>query len=75
MADYDRLAGLKGRFVRWLRYQPRTEGDVLELDMDEVAEIIDNLQEAVDLVLRQRQQLHEYRLEVRRLSVQLYQRG
>lgn len=75
MADYDRLAGLKGKFVRWLRYQPRTEGDVLELNMDEVAEIIDNLQEAVDLVLRQRQQIHEYRLEVRRLSVQLYQRG
>jgi len=75
MAEYDRLIGLKGKFVRWLRYQPRTEGDVLELDMDEVAEIIDNLQEAVDLVLRQRQQLHEYRLEVRRLSVQLYQRG
>jgi len=40
-----------------------------------VAEIIDQLQEAVDMILRQRQQLHEYRLEVRRLNVQLYQRG
>jgi hypothetical protein len=34
-----------------------------------VAEIIDQLQEAVDMILRQRQQLHEYRLEVRRLNV------
>lgn len=75
MAEYDRLAGLKGQLIRWLRYQPRTEGDVLELGMDEVAEIIDQLQEAVDIILRQRQQLHEYRLEVRRLNVQLYQRG
>lgn len=75
MAEYDRLAGLKGQLIRWLRYQPRTEGDVLELGMDEVAEIIDQLQEAVDMILRQRQQLHEYRLEVRRLNVQLYQRG
>ena len=75
MAEYDRLAGLNGQFIRWLRYQPRTEGDVLELGMDEVAEIIDQLQEAVDMILRQRQQLHEYRLEVRRLDVQLYQRG
>lgn len=75
MAEYDRLAGLKGQLIRWLRYQPRTEGDVLELGMDEVAEMIDQLQEAVDLILRQRNQLHEYRLEVRRLNVQLYQRG
>ena len=75
MAEYDRLAGLSGQFIRWLRYQPRIEGDVLELGMDEVAEIIDQLQEAVDMILRQRQQLHEYRLEVRRLNVQLYQRG
>ena len=75
MADYDRLAGMKGRLVRWLRYEPRTEGDVLELGMDDVAEMIDQLQDAVDMILRQRQQLHEYRLEVRRLNVQLYQRG
>ena len=75
MADYDELAGMKGRLVRWLRYEPRTDGDVLELGMDDVAEMIDQLQEAVDMILRQRQQLHEYRLEVRRLNVQLYQRG
>lgn len=75
MADYDELAGMKGRLVRWLRYEPRTDGDVLELGMDDVAEMIDQLQDAVDLILRQRQQLHEYRLEVRRLNVQLYQRG
>ena len=75
MAEYDELAGMKGRLVRWLRYEPRTDGDVLELGMDEVAEMIDQLQEAVDMILRQRQQLHEYRLEVRRLNVQLYQRG
>ena len=75
MAEYDELAGMKGRLVRWLRYEPRTDGDVLELGMDDVAEMIDQLQDAVDLILRQRQQLHEYRLEVRRLNVQLYQRG
>ena len=66
---------MKGRLVRWLRYEPRTDGDVLELGMDDVAEMIDQLQDAVDMILRQRQQLHEYRLEVRRLNVQLYQRG
>lgn len=66
---------MKGRLVRWLRYEPRTDGDVLELGMDDVAEMIDQLQDAVDLILRQRNQLHEYRLEVRRLNVQLYQRG
>jgi len=66
---------MKGRLVRWLRYEPRIDGDVLELGMDDVAEMIDQLQDAVDMILRQRQQLHEYRLEVRRLNVQLYQRG
>ena len=66
---------MKGRLVRWLRYEPRTDGDVLELGMDDVAEMIDQLQDAVDLILQQRNQLHEYRLEVRRLNVQLYQRG
>ena len=75
MADYDELAGMKGRLVRWLRYEPRTDGDVLELGMDDVAEMIDQLQDAVDLILRQRNELHEYRQEVRRLNVQLYQRG
>ena len=66
---------MKGRLVRWLRYEPRTDGDVLELGMDDVAEMIDQLQDAVDMILRQRNQLHEYRQEVRRLNVQLYQRG
>ena len=66
---------MKGRLVRWLRYEPRTDGDVLELGMDDVAEMIDQLQDAVDLILRQRNELHEYRQEVRRLNVQLYQRG
>jgi len=60
---------MKGRLVRWLRYEPRTDGDVLELGMDDVAEMIDQLQDAVDLILQQRNQLHEYRQEVRRLNV------
>jgi hypothetical protein len=71
MAEYDRLAGLKGRFARWLRYEPRTEGDVLSLNIDEVGELEAQLQYAVDTILRQRQELHEYRLEVRRLNMQL----
>jgi hypothetical protein len=71
MAEYDRLAGIKGRFVRWLRYEPRAEGDVMTLDADDVAEFVDQLQYAVDTILRQRQELHEYRLEVRRLNMQL----
>jgi hypothetical protein len=71
MAEYDRLAGIKGRFVRWLRYEPRAEGDVLTLDADEVGEVVEQLQYAIDTILRQRQELHEYRLEVRRLNMQL----
>ena len=69
MAEYDRLAGIKGRFVRWLRYEPRSDGDVLTLDADEVAEVVEQLQYAVDTILNQRQRLHEYRQEVRRLNV------
>jgi hypothetical protein len=75
MAEYDRLAGVKGQLTRWLRYEPRTEGDVLELDMDQVEDLVEQLQYAVDTILNQRNQLHEYRQEVRRLNVQLYQRG
>jgi hypothetical protein len=75
MAEYDRLAGIKGRFVRWLRYEPRTEGDVLTLDADEVGEVVEQLQYAVDTILRQRQQLYEYRTEVRRLNIQLNRSG
>jgi hypothetical protein len=71
MAEYDRLAGIKGRFVRWLRYEPRAEGDVMTLDADEVAEVVDQLQYAVDTILRQRQELHDYKVEVRRLNMQL----
>jgi len=71
MAEYDRLAGIKGRFVRWLRYEPRAEGDVMTLDADEVAEVVDQLQYAVDTILRQRQELHDYKLEVRRLNMQI----
>ncbi len=75
MAEYDRLAGIKGRFVRWLRYEPRAEGDVLTLDADEVAEVVDQLQYAVDTILRQRQELHDYKLEVRRLNMQINRSG
>ena len=75
MAEYDRLSGLKGRFARWLRYEPRSEGDVLTLDIDEVGELEKQLQYAVDTILRQRQQLYEYRLEVRRLNMQLNRSG
>jgi hypothetical protein len=75
VAEYDRLAGIKGRFVRWLRYEPRTGGDVLTLDADEVGEVVEQLQYAVDTILRQRQELHEYRLEVRRLNMQLNRSG
>jgi hypothetical protein len=71
MAEYDRLAGIKGRFVRWLRYEPRADGDVMTLDADEVAEVVDQLQYAVDTILRQRQELHDYKIEVRRLNMQL----
>jgi hypothetical protein len=71
MAEYDRLAGVKGELVRWLRYEPRTDGDVLTLDMDQVGDLVDQLQYAVDTILRQRQELHEYRLEVRRLNMQI----
>jgi len=71
MAEYDRLAGIKGRFVRWLRYEPRADGDVMTLDADEVAEVVDQLQYAVDTILRQRQELHDYKVEVRRLNMQL----
>jgi hypothetical protein len=71
MAEYDRLAGIKGRFVRWLRYETRTDGDVMTLDADEVAEVVDQLQYAVDTILRQRQELHDYKVEVRRLTMQL----
>jgi hypothetical protein len=71
MAEYDRLAGIKGRFVRWLRYEPRAEGDVMTLDADEVAEVVEQLQYAVDTILRQRQELHDYKVEVRRLNMQL----
>jgi hypothetical protein len=71
MAEYDRLAGIKGRFVRWLRYEPRAEGDVMTLDADEVAEVVEQLQYAVDTILRQRQELHDYKIEVRRLNMQL----
>lgn len=69
MAEYDRLAGVKGQLIRWLRYEPRTEGDVLELDMDQVEDLVEQLQYAVDTILNQRQRLHEYRQEVRRLNV------
>jgi len=69
MAEYDRLAGVKGQLTRWLRYEPRTDGDVLELDMDQVQELVEQLQYAVDTILNQRQRLHEYRQEVRRLNV------
>jgi len=75
MAEYDRLAGLKGRFARWLRYEPRSEGDVLTLDIDEVGELEKQLQYAVDTILRQRQELYEYRTEVRRLNIQLNRSG
>lgn len=75
MAEYDRLMGVKGQLVRWLRYEPRAEGDVLQLTIDQVAELEEQLQYAVDTILRQRAQLQEYRSEVRRLNVQLYQRG
>jgi hypothetical protein len=75
VAEYDRLAGIKGRFVRWLRYEPRAEGDVLTLDADEVGEVVEQLQYAVDTILRQRQELHEYRLEVRRLNMQINRSG
>jgi hypothetical protein len=71
MAEYDRLAGIKGRFVRWLRYEPRAEGDVMTLEADEVAEVVEQLQYAVDTILRQRQELHDYKIEVRRLNMQL----
>jgi hypothetical protein len=71
MAEYDRLAGIKGRFVRWLRYEPRAEGDVMTLDADDVAEVVEQLQYAVDTILRQRQELHDYKIEVRRLNMQL----
>jgi hypothetical protein len=71
MAEYDRLAGIKGRFVRWLRYEPRADGDVMTLDADEVAEVVDQLQYAVDTILRQRQELYDYKVEVRRLNMQL----
>jgi hypothetical protein len=43
----------------------------MTLDADEVAEVVEQLQYAVDTILRQRQELHEYRLEVRRLNMQL----
>ena len=69
MAEYDRLAGVKGQLIRWLRYEPRMEGDVLELDMDQVEDLVEQLQYAVDTILNQRQRLHEYRQEVRRLNV------
>jgi len=69
MAEYDRLAGVKGQLTRWLRYEPRTDGDVLELDMDQVEDLVEQLQYAVDTILNQRQRLHEYRQEVRRLNV------
>jgi hypothetical protein len=69
MAEYDRLAGVKGQLTRWLRYEPRSEGDVLELDMDQVEDLVEQLQYAVDTILNQRQRLHEYRQEVRRLNV------
>ncbi len=75
MAEYDRLMGVKGQLVRWLRYEPRAEGDVLALTIDQVIELEEQLQYAVDTILRQRAQLQEYRSEVRRLNVQLYQRG
>ena len=75
MAEYDRLAGLKGRFVRWLRYEPRADGDVMTLDADEVGEIVEQLQYAVDTILRQRQELHDYKVEVRRLNMQLNRSG
>jgi hypothetical protein len=71
MAEYDRLAGIKGRFVRWLRYEPRTDGDVMILDADEVGEVVEQLQYAVDTILRQRQELHDYKIEVRRLNMQI----
>jgi hypothetical protein len=71
VAEYDRLAGIKGRFVRWLRYEPRAEGDVMTLDADEVGEVVEQLQYAVDTILRQRQELHDYKIEVRRLNMQL----
>jgi hypothetical protein len=71
MAEYDRLAGIKGRFVRWLRYEPRADGDVMTLNADEVAEVVEQLQYAVDTILRQRQELHDYKIEVRRLNMQL----
>jgi hypothetical protein len=71
MAEYDRLAGVKGELVRWLRYESRSEGDTYILDADQVADMIEQLQYAVDTILRQRQELHEYRLEVRRLNMQL----
>ena len=75
MAEYDRLMGVKGQLVRWLRYEPRAEADVLELTIDQVAEIEEQLQYAVDTILRQRAQLQEYRSEVRRLNVLVHQRG
>ena len=71
MAEYDRLAGIKGRFVRWLRYEPRADGDVMTLDADEVGEVVEQLQYAVDTILRQRQELPDYKVEVRRLNMQL----
>jgi hypothetical protein len=43
----------------------------MTLDADEVGEVVEQLQYAVDTILRQRQELHEYRLEVRRLNMQL----
>jgi len=75
MAEYDRLMGVKGQLVRWLRYEPRAEADVLELTIDQVAELEEQLQYAVDTILRQRAQLQEYRSEVRRLNVLVHQRG
>jgi len=75
MAEYDRLMGVKGQLVRWLRYEPRAEADVLKLTIDQVAELEEQLQYAVDTILRQRAQLQEYRSEVRRLNVLVHQRG
>jgi hypothetical protein len=43
----------------------------MTLDADEVAEVVEQLQYAVDTILRQRQELHDYKIEVRRLNMQL----
>jgi hypothetical protein len=66
--------GIKGELVRWLRYEARSDGDTLELTTDQVEELQGQLQYAVDTILRQRNQLHEYRQEVRRLNVLVHAR-